>query len=95
MVSNTRRATDPRRIRRLKSPRALDVVTDASGMPLRFRHGSTWHNVTLARKPWRIDQHWWRADAIRRDYFRVAPEDGPPLTIYRDLVSGEWARQEY
>ena len=36
-----------------------------------------------------------RTDAIRRDYFRVAPEDGPPLTVYHDLISDEWARQEY
>jgi hypothetical protein len=28
-------------------------------------------------------------------YYRVAPEDGPPLTIYHDLVSGSWFRQEY
>jgi hypothetical protein len=95
MVSSTRRTADPRRIRRLKSPRGLDVVTDALGVPLRFRQGNTWHNVRLAQRPWRIDQHWWRAEAIRRDYFRVAPDDGPPLTIYHDLVSGEWARQEY
>ena len=95
MVSNTRRTADPRRIRRLKSPESLDVVTDSAGIPLRFRQGNTWHDVALARRPWRIDQHWWRADVIRRDYFRVAPEDGPPLTIYHDLISDEWARQEY
>jgi hypothetical protein len=54
-----------------------------------------WHDVSLARKPWRIDQLWWRTNAVRRDYFRVLPQDGPPLTIYHDLTSEEWARQEY
>jgi hypothetical protein len=57
--------------------------------------GSAWSEVTLARRPWRIDQHWWREQGLSRMYYRVAPEDGPPLTIYRDLLSGEWARQEY
>lgn len=96
MVGSPGRTADPRRIRRLKPPRALEVEADAAGLPLRLRWGSgAWHDVTLIRRPWRIDQHWWRADAIRRDYFRVAPEDGPPLTIYHDVVTGEWARQEY
>jgi hypothetical protein len=54
-----------------------------------------WHTVTLTRRPWRIEQHWWRAEPVRRDYFRVAAQDSPPLTIYHDLVSGEWARQDY
>ena len=49
----------------------------------------------MARQPWRIDQHWWREPEISRMYFRVAPQDRPPLTIYHDLISGEWFRQEY
>jgi len=95
MVSNTRRTTDSRRIRRLKPPQALEVQANAEGLPLRVCLGSVWQDVTLARKPWRIDQHWWRSNPIRREYFRVAPEMLPALTIYHDLVSDEWSRQEY
>jgi hypothetical protein len=47
------------------------------------------------RRPWRIDQHWWRGEPVKRDYYRVAVESGPPLTLYRDLASGQWFRQEY
>jgi hypothetical protein len=54
-----------------------------------------WHDVQLVRRPWRIDQHWWRAEPVSRVYYRVASEDGPPLTIFRDLVTGAWSRQEY
>jgi hypothetical protein len=95
MVGNTGRTADPRRIRRLRPPRAFEVEADLEGVPLRINLGSAWQDVTLARKPWRIDQHWWRDDHVQREYFRVAPEDGPPLTVYHDLVSGAWARQEY
>ena len=49
----------------------------------------------MLRKPWRIDQHWWRSDPISRVYYSVALADGPPFTVYHDLVSGEWRRQEY
>jgi hypothetical protein len=51
--------------------------------------------VSLVRRPWRIDQHWWRAEPVSRLYYRVAPEDSAPLTLYRDLLTGKWARQAY
>ena len=95
MVGNTGRTADPRRIRRLKPPRTLQVEADADGIPLRISLGSAWQAVTLTRRPWRIDQHWWRGEPVRREYFRIAPEAAPPLTLYRDLLTGEWARQEY
>jgi hypothetical protein len=95
MVGNPGRTPDPRRIRRLRPPRAFEVEADAAGVPFRIRLGGAWQYVTLARTPWRIDQHWWRNEHVQRDYFRLAPEDGPPLTVYHDLLTDSWARQEY
>ena len=95
MVSNTRRTTDPRRILRLKPPRPFEVEAGEDGIPLRLRLDGVWQEVTLARKPWVIDQHWWRADPVQRTYFRLAPADGPSLTVYFDHVSKTWFRQEY
>jgi hypothetical protein len=95
MVGYTGRTSDSRRIRRLKSPRAFEVEANADGVPMRVNHGGIWQDVTLARRPWRIDQHWWRGDHVRRDYYRLALQDGPPLTVYCNLVTGEWERQEY
>jgi hypothetical protein len=71
------------------------VEADAEGAPLRIYLSGMWQDVTLARKPWRIDQHWWRADPVQRRYFRVLPVDSPPLTIYYDMVMDSWYRQEY
>ena len=95
MVGNTRATSDTRRIRRLKTPRALAIEASEAGVPLRLRLGGVWQDVALVRRPWRIDQHWWRGEPVRRDYFRVAPADGPPLTVYRDEVTAAWFRQEY
>jgi hypothetical protein len=47
------------------------------------------------RRPWRIDQHWWRGEAISRLYYRITLPDGPPFTVYHDLLRGTWSRQEY
>jgi hypothetical protein len=51
--------------------------------------------VSLVRRPWRVDQHWWRAGHVKRDYYRVAPADGPAFTLYHDLFTDTWSRQEY
>ena len=95
MVSNTGRTPDTHRIRRLRRPRALEVEASADDVPQRLRLGNAWQKVNLARQPWRIDQHWWRAELVIRLYYRVVLKDGAMLTIYRDLVSGDWFRQEY
>lgn len=95
MVGHTRATADTRRIRRLKTPHSLEIEVASDGVPLRVRLKSAWQDVSLLRRPWRIDQHWWRGELVKRDYYRVAAEDGPPLTVYHDLVSGDWFRQEY
>jgi hypothetical protein len=95
MVGHTGRTADTRRIRRLKQPQALEVDVAEDGSPLRVRFGGGWQDVTPVRRPWRIDQHWWRGDPISRVYHRVAPADGPPFTLYHDLIARSWARQEY
>ena len=95
MVGHTGRTSDTRRIRRLRTPRPLEVEASASGEPLRVRLGSAWQDVSPVRAVWRLDQHWWRSEPVRRDYYRVAAEDGPQVTLYHDLVSDAWFRQEY
>jgi hypothetical protein len=95
LVRDTGRALDSRRIRRLSVPNRIEVQTDARGIPMRVSTDGVWQEVTLTRRPWRIDQHWWRTDLIRRDYFRLALESGPPMTVYHDLVGDSWAQQEY
>ena len=94
MVSNPRGTSDTRRIRRLKAPGPIEVETDETEAPHRVRLAGQWRDVSLVRRPWRIDQHWWRSP-VSRIYYRVTTEEGAPLTIYRDLVTREWFRQEY
>ncbi len=95
MVSYTGGTSGPRRVRRLREPRPAEVRAGVDGAPAEVRAGGGWRPVRLLRRPWRIDQLWWRGTPVSRLYYRVAPEDGPPLTLFRDLVSGRWYRQEY
>ncbi len=96
MVSHPGGEAGPRRVRRLKEPRPLQVHADDDGLPTHIMSSSPAAPIRLLRRPWRIDQLWWRpGEAVSRRYFRVAPEDGPPLTLYQDLLTGLWFRQEY
>jgi hypothetical protein len=73
----------------------VEVEASEDSVPRRLKLAGAWQDLALGRRPWRIDQHWWRREAISRVYYRVLPEDGPPLTLYRDSISGAWFRQEY
>ena len=96
MVSDPRGTPAPRRVRRLKEPRSIEVEADQEGIPVALlTPGGERHPVHLARHPWRIDQLWWRSGPASRLYFQVAPEDGPPVTLYHDLIGGGWWRQQY
>lgn len=95
MVSRPGGPADTRRIRRLKTPQAIEVEAGEDGSPQRLCQGNAWHDLALTRRPWRIDQHWWRSEPISRLYYQVLREDGPPLTLFHDLISGAWLKQEY
>ena len=95
MVGNTGRAADTHRIRRLKPPRVVEVEASEEGVPARLRLGRAWQDATPARRPWRVDQHWWRGEEVSRLYYRVLLEDGQPLTLYFDIINGGWFQQEY
>ena len=89
------RNDDTRRVRRLKRPQPIEVQADSDDLPLRLRLQGIWQEVWPTRRPWRIDQHWWRADAVRRVYYRLEIRNGPPITVYYDEVAQAWFRQEY
>ena len=57
---------------------------------------SGWHCVVEAvLEVWRIDDEWWRQRPVSRVYYSLLLDDGRTTTVYRDLVSGQWARQKY
>lgn len=43
---------------------------------------------------WRIDDEWWRGEISRR-YFALELEGGIRLTVFQDLVTGDWYTQQY
>lgn len=44
---------------------------------------------------WELEDEWWRPAPIRRRYFQLLMDTGRVMTIFKDLSSGEWFRQNY
>jgi hypothetical protein len=71
------------------------VEADGEGRPAAVTLSGQRLRVVAVQDAWRIDDEWWRERAVSRLYFSLALEDGRTVTVYRDLVSGRWARQDY
>jgi hypothetical protein len=73
----------------------MTICESDDGTPLAVLLGGRWQPVSLTRGLWRIDQYWWRGTEIRRVYYQITPPDGPLITVFRDLNTGQWYRQNY
>ena len=89
-------------LRALNVPRPMQVREDAAAQPLAVRVTLTlarararpWMSVTAVMDTWRIDDEWWRDRPISRMYHRMMLQDGATMTLFKDLVTGTWWRQE-
>jgi len=95
MVADPGTKIRPHRLRPLASPRRTDVVTDERGLPCRVRFEGAMCAVAAVQDRWRIDDEWWRETAVSRMYYQLQLEGGRVITIYRDLIGGEWCEQRY
>jgi protein ImuB len=85
------RATGYRPVELLRPPVAIEVVAVApEGPPQALRWRGEWLRIVANWGPERIETGWWRADAARRDYYRVATERGCRYWIYRDRATQRW-----
>ncbi len=83
--------------RPLNLPCPAAVRTNARGLPQAIaasRTGAAASAVRALLDVWELDDEWWREDPIRRRYFRLLLADGRVLTVFCDLVSGSWFRQD-
>ncbi|MFO8174974.1 MAG: hypothetical protein ACQET1_00915 [Gemmatimonadota bacterium] len=87
------RKHDPAALRPLNAPRPVRVRTGSGGRPtyLHLKRGA--RKVVQIREIWQIDDEWWR-EPISRRYATLVLEDGLTVTIYRDLLTGQWYLQE-
>ena len=81
--------------RQLNQPRPLRVEAAEDGRPIAVWLSGRRHIVETVLESWRIDDEWWRERPVSLMYYSLLLDDGRTTTVYRDLVSGQWARQKY
>jgi len=75
--------------RPVNEPHGIIVTTTAAGEPASVQQ----RRVVEIQDRWRIDDEWWRERPISRLYHVLLVEGGFRLTVYLDLLSGEWFEQ--
>ena len=98
MVQNSRTASGPGYLRPLNAPMPVRVKEGPSHHPnslvLDERADGRAIEIASIADTWEINDEWWRGQPIARLYYRVVTREGHHLTIFRDLVDGQWYRQK-
>ena len=94
MVKTTGKKTSPGSIRSLNLPEAIGVEEDEQQRPVAVTLRRRRLTTRSTEDRWEIVDEWWRGSPVARRYYRVILEDGAGLTIFHDLVSGLWYRQQ-
>ena len=95
MLQASRRTERPAALRRLNTPRPVQVRADADGVPDAVLHNRRWLPVAEVLDRYRTDDRWWTATPVSRTYYDLLMEDGRAVTVFRDEISGGWCEQRY
>ena len=88
-------AERPRTLRRLNTPRSVEVQTDSGGAPGALRRNRAWRSVAEVLDCYRTDDRWWTEQPVSRTYYELLLEDGRAVTVFRDEIGAGWYEQRY
>ncbi len=95
MLSTPGGAERPRTLRRLNTPRPVEVRSGADGAPSALRRNGPWLEVVEVLDRYRTDDRWWTAEPVARTYYELLLEDGRAVTVFRDEIRESWWEQRY
>ena len=94
MVQNTGKTARPDTIKPVNLPEPVCVEEGPAGIPAALK--TTRRQVIVAVEDrWRIDDEWWRSEAVSRLYYAVRLVSGQRLVLSKNLVDNRWYRQIY
>jgi protein ImuB len=93
MVKNSGKKAGPGPIRALNLPGLVEVEEDDAQSPVTVSVRRRRMAVASIEDVWEVLDEWWRARPISRRYYRLVLEEGPSITLFRDLVDGRWYEQ--
>ena len=82
----------------LNTPRPMAV--ESGGRPslphrVDLAGNGRWQRVARILDLWEVETEWWHQKQVRRRYCRLELTPGQSITVFRDLESGNWFRQDY
>ena len=95
MVATPRGAKRPCALRRLNTPRRVEVRVGNADAPGALRRNGTWLEVIELLDRYRTDDRWWTERPVSRTYYELLLEDSRTATVFRDDIRGEWWAQRY
>ena len=94
MVENPRETPRAGAYKPVNAPELVRVKEDVAGLLLVVR-GKWRQYIEFIEDRWRLDDEWWRTEAVSRFYYAIRLASGQKLIIYKDLITGDWYRQPY
>ena len=94
MVKNTRTKVRSHPLYPLNAPHRVNVELMSKNTPGYLYLGGKWIRVCEIIDRWRIYDEWWRVESIEREYILLLLEEGKIVTVYCNLINGEWWRQQ-
>ena len=95
MVAASRGADGPGTLRRLNTPRLVEVRAGANNAPSALRRNGGWLEIIELLDRYRTDDRWWTAQPVARTYYELLLEDGRTVTVFRDDIRGSWYEHRY
>jgi len=95
MVKDPGAAIRPHRLRPLAEPQPLVVKMDADGLLASVLFEGATRDVIAVQDRWRIDDEWWREMPVAQMYYQFQLDGDRTVTVYQDLLGGEWWLQRY
>jgi len=74
-------------------PEPIEVII-VDGKPSRVKFRKKLQKVQEISNLWRIDDTWWQKP-VARLYYTLVLENGSRITVFCDLLSGTWYRQNW
>ena len=94
MDADTKKAMGTNASKALNMPEALFVEVGPSGSPVAVNLKQR-HSVVSVEDCWRIDDEWWRSEAVSRMYYSVILDSGRRLVLCHNLIDNRWYSQSY
>ena len=94
MVADTGKTLRADTTKPVNLPETVTVEENTAGLPAAVRIKRR-QNIIAIEDCWRIDDEWWRAEAVSRLYYAVILASGQRMVLSKNLIDNCWYRQSY